>query len=407
VPLPSLPAARRPLRTPTARRTVLSVGVAAAVGLSVPALTAGPSGAAGEQVGTPPAAPLVFGHRGASGYRPEHTLASYDLAIRMGADVIEPDLVSTKDRVLVARHENDITGTTDVASRPEFAARKRTKTVDGVTTTGWFTEDLTLAELRRLRAIERLPDVRQENSVHDGRYQVPTLQEVIDLARRASRDTGRQIGIAPETKHPTYFDRLGLSMEETLVATLRANRLDTLDAPVYVQSFEEANLRELRSSFRVKVKLVQLTGAGPTARPWDHVVAGDPQTYAQMTTPAGLREVAEYADVLGPDKTQVFPRDAAGTSGAPTSLVRDAHRAGLLVVPYTFRAENAFLPLQDRRGADPVAHGDLFAEVRRAYEAGVDGVFTDHPDLAYAAREDLRGRGSVSHPQAAVPRLAP
>jgi glycerophosphoryl diester phosphodiesterase len=183
--------------------------------------------------------PLIFGHRGAAGYRPEHTLASYDLAIRMGADVIEPDLVSTKDHVLVARHENDITATTDVSSRPEFADRQTTKVIDGTSITGWFTEDFTLAELKTLRAKERLPDVRQENTIYDGRYQIPTFQEVIDLAKLESRRYGRQIGIAPETKHPTYFDSIGLSLEEPLVATLRSNGLDTKDSPVYLQSFEE------------------------------------------------------------------------------------------------------------------------------------------------------------------------
>jgi len=387
------------------RRSLLAAGLATAVALTVPTLAASPSGAAAQVVGTPALSPVVFGHRGASGYRPEHTLASYDLAVRLGADVIEPDLVSTKDHVLIARHENDITGTTDVASRPEFAARKTTKTVDAVTTTGWFTEDFTYAEIRRLRAVERLPDVRQENTIENGRYQIPSLQDVLDLAARETRITGRQIGVAPETKHPTYFDGLGLSMEEALVATLRANRLDTRDSPIYVQSFEEANLRELRSSFRVRVHLVQLTSAGTTARPYDHVVKGDPQTYAQMTTPAGLREVAQYADVLGPDKTQIFPRDAAGATSTPTTLVQDAHRAGIKVVPYTFRAENQFLPLQRRSSLDPNAYGDLFGELQDFFAIGIDGFFTDQPDLGFAAREDFLGfRYGVTHPQASAPR---
>jgi glycerophosphoryl diester phosphodiesterase len=197
------------------------------------------------------AGPLVFGHRGAAGYRPEHTLASYDLAIRMGADVIEPDLVSTKDHVLVARHENDITATTDVSSRPEFADRQTTKVIDGTSITGWFTEDFTLAELKTLRAKERLPEVRQENTIYDGRYQIPTFQEVIDLAKLETRRYGRQIGIAPETKHPTYFDSIGLSLEEPLVATLRSNGLDTIGSAVYLQSVEESNLREMHYKFHL------------------------------------------------------------------------------------------------------------------------------------------------------------
>jgi glycerophosphoryl diester phosphodiesterase len=301
--------------------------------------------------------------------------------------------------VLVARHENEIGGTTDVADHPEFAARKTTKTIDGVPTTGWFTEDFTLAELLTLRAKERLPEVRQENTIYNGRYQVPTFQQVIDLAKRASQQYGRQIGIAPETKHPTYFDSIGLSLEEKVVQTLRRNGLDNRRSGVYLQSFEEANLRELRNRFHIKVNLVQLTGA--TGRPYDHVAAGDPETYAQMTTPAGLKEISTYADVLGPDKAQIFPRDPLGNTGAPTTLVSDAHQADLKVVPYTFRAENQFLPLQYRSSADPNAFGDLFAELTDYFAIGVDGLFTDQSDIGFAAREDFLGhRYGVQHPQA-------
>ncbi len=382
----------------TSRKTSLAAAVAltaAATTLLVPtAAQAGPSTDLS-------ADPVVIGHRGASGYRPEHTLASYDLAIRMGADVIEPDLVSTKDGVLVARHENEIGGTTDVADHPEFAARKTTKTIDGVATTGWFTEDFTLTELLTLRAKERLPAVRQENTIYNGRYQVPTFQQVIDLAERASRQYGRQIGIAPETKHPTYFDSIGLSLEEKVVQTLRRNDLDSRRSAVYLQSFEEANLRELRNRFHLKVNLVQLTSAGPTTRPYDHVASGDPETYAQMTTPAGLKEISTYADVLGPDKAQIFPRDPLGNTGAPTTLVADAHQADLKVVPYTFRAENQFLPLQYRSSADPNAYGNLIAELTDFFAAGVDGLFNDQPDIGFAAREDFLGhRYGVEHPQA-------
>lgn len=360
-------------------RALLAVPAAALALTGV--LSSLPSGAA--SAGQPAAGPLVFGHRGASGYRPEHTLASYDLAVRLGADVIEPDLVSTKDHVLVARHENEIGGTTDVAAK--FPGRRTTKVVDGNTLTGWFTEDLTLAELRTLRAKERLPQVRQENTVYDGRYPVPTFREVLALARDLSRRYGRVIAVAPETKHPTYFDNIGLSLEEPLLADLREAGLDKRKSPVFVQSFEESNLRDLRAA-GAEVALVQLTSA--SGQPYDHTAAGDPETYAQMQTPQGLREVAVYADVLGPDKSLVLPRAADGTTSTPSSLVRDAHAAGLQVVPYTVRAENQFLPVQYRRGTDPNAYGDVLSELRDLYAAQVDGVFADQPDLARVARDE-------------------
>ena len=331
--------------------------------------------------------PLVIGHRGASGYRPEHTLASYTLAIEMGADYIEPDLVSTKNHVLVARHENDITQTTDVADHPEFADRRTTKTIDGVEHTGWFTEDFTLAELRTLRAKERLPDLRPANTAFDGLYQVPTFQEVIDLAKRAG------VGIYPETKHPTYFDSIGLSLEEPLLATLRANGLDRPGAKVFIQSFETANLKELNGKTRLPlVQLIDAVGA-----PYDLVVAGDPRTYADLATPAGLAEIATYADGIGPSKDLIVPRDSAGNLLEPTSLVRDAHRAGLVVHPWTFRRENSFLPLDFRQGnpASPEflrAPGDLPAELRLFFRLGVDGVFSDNADTAVATRHQVFGR---------------
>jgi glycerophosphoryl diester phosphodiesterase len=237
--------------------------------------------------------PIVIGHRGASGYRPEHTLASYTLAIEMGADFIEPDLVSTRDHVLVTRHENEISGTTDVADHPEFAARRTTKTIDGNPVTGWFTEDFTLAELRTLRARERLPEIRPLNTAFDGLYQVPTFDEVIQLAKR------HRVGIYPETKHPTYFDSIGLSLEEPLVRALNANGYRGRDAKVFIQSFEVANLKALRRMTRVP--LVQLVDA--TGKPYDFVVAGDPRTYADLVTPAGLEEVAGYARGLGAKRT--------------------------------------------------------------------------------------------------------
>jgi glycerophosphoryl diester phosphodiesterase len=302
----------------------------------------------------------------------------------MGADYIEPDLVPTRDHVLVARHENEIGGTTDVADHPEFAGRRTTKTIDGNQVTGWFTEDFTLAELRTLRARERLPDLRPTNTAFDGLYQVPTFQEVIDLAKR------HHVGIYPETKHPTYFDSIGLSLEEPLVATLHDNGYRGRNAPVFIQSFEVANLKELNR--RTRVPLVQLLDA--TGRPYDFVVAGDPRTYADLVTPQGLREIATYADGVGPNKNLIVPRDAAGNLLDPTSLVRDAHQAGLQVHPWTFRKENSFLPNDFRQGnpASPVfllATGDAPAEFRLFFRLGVDGLFSDHPDTAVAARHEL------------------
>jgi glycerophosphoryl diester phosphodiesterase len=303
----------------------------------------------------------------------------------MGADYIEPDLVTTKDGVLVARHENEIGGTTDVADHPEFADRRTTKVVDGVALTGWFTEDFTLAELKTLRAVERIPDLRQENTVYDGRYEVPTLQEVIDLARSENRRAGRTVGIYPETKHPTYFDSIGLSLEEPLVRTLRRNGLTGRGAPVFIQSFETGNLQELRRM--VRVPLVQLiAGAGA---PYDLVAAGDPRTYADLVTPAGLGVIATYAQGISPDKNRVIPRPVDGTLGEPTSLVEDAHDADLLVHAYTFRAENAFPPVDYRSSADPAAYGDAFGELTAYLETGLDGLFADQPDIAVEARDDF------------------
>jgi glycerophosphoryl diester phosphodiesterase len=327
--------------------------------------------------------PLVIAHRGASGYRPEHTLAAYELGARLGADYVEPDLVRTKDGVLVARHENEISGTTDVASHPEFAARRTTKTIDGVTLTGWFTEDFTLAELKTLRAVERIPALRPRNTRFNGFYEVPTFQEVIDLTKRLSRELGRPIGIYPETKHPTYFRDIGLPLEEPLVRALERNGLNSRHAKVFVQSFEVGNLKALDDELRVP--LVQLLGAR-TQKPWDFVVSGDPRTYADMATPAGLRDIARYADGVGPSKDYIVPRDAAGNSLPPTSFVDDAHDAGLLVHPYTFRNENSFLPLELRSSDDPAAYGDAAAEYEQFFELGVDGLFSDNPDTALRSR---------------------
>jgi len=324
---------------------------------------------------------LVIGHRGASGYRPEHTLAAYELAIAQCADFIEPDLVSTRDGVLVARHENEISGTTDVASHPEFASRRTTKVIDGTPVTGWFTEDFTLAELRTLRARERLPAVRPQNTAYDGRFKIPTLQEVIDLARRSRTCDGRPVGIYPETKHPTYFDDLGLSMEEELVRVLHANGYRGRRAPVFIQSFEVGNLQDLNRM--THLPLVQLVNCSD--QPWDFAVSGDPRTYADLVTPAGLRFVDRYADGIGACKDVLIPRDAAGNLTTASPVIADAHRRGLLVHGWTFRRENQFLPAQFRSSSDPNAPGDMVGEVRAFLAAGMDGFFTDNPDLGVAA----------------------
>ena len=329
---------------------------------------------------------LILAHRGASGYRPEHTLAAYRLAIALGTDYIEPDLVSTRDGVLVARHENEISGTTDVAEHREFADRRTTKVVDGASLTGWFTEDFTLAELKTLRAKERIPDVRPQNARYDGQFEVPTLQEVVNLARRESRRRGRTIGIYPELKHPTYFDSIGLSLEEPLARTLRRNGMAHEKAPVFVQSFETGSLRDLDEL--VEVPLVQLLS--DRGAPYDLVSAGDSRTYADLVTPVGLREIATYADGIGAEKKRIVPRTADDSLGETTTLVRDAHREGLVVHAYTFRSENRYLPQELRRGSDPRAYGDAVAEYELFFRLGVDGVFTDHPDDALVARAGLR-----------------
>jgi glycerophosphoryl diester phosphodiesterase len=326
--------------------------------------------------------PVVIAHRGASGYRPEHTLGSYRLAIALGADYVEPDLVVTADGVLVARHENELSGTTDVALRPDFADRRTTKTIDGTRVSGWFSEDFTLAELRSLRARERLPALRPLNRRYEGREPVPTLQEVIDLVRRESARVGRQIGIYPETKSPTYFSSIGLPHHEPLVQCLEVNGLNVPDGRVVIQSFETTNLRLLRRDLRVP--LVQLIGA--TGSPHDLATAGRPRSYGDLVTPSGLAEIASYADGIGPSKGLILPRDTTGALMPATPLVARAHDAGLVVHAYTFRDENTFLPSDLRMGTDPGARGKAAEEYALFFAAGLDGVFSDYPDTALSAR---------------------
>jgi glycerophosphoryl diester phosphodiesterase len=344
------------------------------------------TGSAAADSGTPDqASPIVFGHRGAAGYRPEHTLASYDLAARMGADYIEPDLVSTKDGVLVVRHEPEIGGTTDVADHPEFADRKTTKVIDGVSYTGWFTDDFTLAELKTLRARERLPEVRQRNTIYDGRYEVPTFGEVLQERAKVSKELHRTIGVVPEVKHSSYFKAEGLAIEPKLVQALKDAHLDGPRAPVVIQSFETQNLEELDKE--IDVPLLALLDS-PKLVPGDVQAAGGTSTFGDLATPEGLKGLAQFADWVGPAKTYIVPTDAAGEWLAPTSFVQDAHAAGLKVVPYTFRNENQFLPPHLRSSADPNAYGDVFTELKTFFDLGVDGVFSDNPDTAVAARAE-------------------
>ena len=330
----------------------------------------------------------MIAHRGASGHRPEHTLEAYWLAIQQGADYIEPDVVATSDGHLVVRHENEISGTTDVSRRPEFAGRFATKLVDGAAISGWFTEDFTLDELKTLRAVERLPLPSGSRAADfDGMFEVPTLQEVIALVRAVNADRERdprlpQIGIYPETKHPTYFEGLGLSLDEPLVRMLHANGYRGPGARVYIQSFETANLKKL--SGMTDLPLIQLLDA--TGGPFDLAAAGRSGSYAELTRPAGLAAISSYARGIGPHKDLIVPRGPENALLPPTTLVKDAHDAGLVVHPWTLRAENAFLPADFRTGPDSRRVGDMQREVLMLLDLGVDGIFTDHPAIAAAAR---------------------
>ncbi|KGM56315.1 glycerophosphodiester phosphodiesterase [Lysobacter daejeonensis GH1-9] len=340
-------------------------------------------------IAPPSATPVVIAHRGASALRPEHTLGAYAQAIADGADYIEPDLVITRDGVLVARHESELSATTDVASHAEFTSRRRRQVIDGHTVEGWFTEDFTLDELKTLRVRERFPALR--STAHDGRYPIATLDEVIALLASESERAGRSIGLIPEIKHPSHFRRLGLAMEDRVLERLGAHAY-TRSAPVVIQSFEVGNLRYLgeRLAGRPNIRLLQLLGA-PDRCPADQVEdEGCRLSYGQMMGPQGLRAVAEYAQVLGPPSRLVIPVTTEGALGTPTALVRDAHAVGLQVQPYTFRPENHFLPPALWRGEDPRTlnpEGSI-AEIRACLEAGIDGFFTDDPRLGRRAVDD-------------------
>lgn len=327
--------------------------------------------------------PVVIAHRGASGERPEHTALAYSLAIEQGADFIEPDLVVTKDGHLVARHENEIGGTTDVAARPEFAARKATKVIDGETLTGWFTEDFTLAELKTLRCRERLPQLRPGNTAFDGQAQIMTFQEVADLAKREGARVGRRVGVYPEIKHPAWFASLGLPIEGRMAQALKAAGLDGRDAHCFVQCFEVGPLKTLRGL--VRTPLVQLVSqdGGPADLPG--------ATYASMIDAAGLKTIASYADGVGPQTTLVVPTDGKVLLPA-TSFVDDAHAAGLKVHPWTVRRENHFLPTSLRSPGEGLeATGDVQALLMALFRAGADGVFSDFPGEAVKARNRYIG----------------
>jgi glycerophosphoryl diester phosphodiesterase len=315
---------------------------------------------------------IIIAHRGASGERPEHTIASYTRAIEQGADYIEPDLVLTKDGVLVARHENEISETTNIAEKREFANRKTSKTIDGEKMTGWFTEDFTLDELKTLRAKERLPQLRKDNMAFDRQFEIPTFEEILTLAK------AHNVGVYPETKHPSYFASIGLPHEAPLLAMLTRFGHVTKDAPIFIQSFEVENLKALRP--KTKLRLIQLMDE--TGSPADR----SDLTYSQMATAEGLKIVATYADGVGPNKAMVIPRTIIGNLGTPTTLVADAHQVGLAVHPWTFRRENYFLPLAQKSGVDPRGIGDVQTEMKAFLATGIDGIFSDNVAEAVSAR---------------------
>ncbi|MDX3852667.1 glycerophosphodiester phosphodiesterase [Streptomyces sp. AK02-01A] len=379
-------------RNTPGRRTVLGAAVLGSAAMALPAAAQAAERGRGDGHGSSyPGLPTltIVGHRGASGYRPEHTLGSYQLALDLGAHVIEQDLVPTKDGHLVCRHENDITATTDVADHPEFAGRKTTKSVDGVSLTGWFTEDFTLAELKTLRAKERIPANRQRNTLYDGRWEIPTFEEVLRWAEDEGRRRGRKIWLYTETKHPTYFRGIGLGLEERLAKLLRRYGRDRKDSAIFLQSFEPSSMQRM-AKLVSSPRVVLLDAAG--TRPWDFKTANDPRTVSDLVKPEGLKWIASFAQGIGPTLDLIIPKDATGKLGTPTTLVRDAHAKGLILHPYTLRDENTFLPADFRRGTDPNAYGDAFGAFKRYFEQGIDGIFTDNPDTGLLARADFVSR---------------
>ncbi|MDL5155075.1 glycerophosphodiester phosphodiesterase family protein [Actinomycetospora termitidis] len=377
---------------PFSRRAALTTagGLAAAAGLAACSDSA-PAAAPATGTSTPAAAPqpgqppsgrgqvTIVGHRGASGYRPEHTASSYSLAARMGADAVDVDLCSTKDGKLVARHEPEIGGTTDVARHPEFANRRRTVVIDGTSYDGWFTVDFTLAELKTLRAVERIPATRPHNTLYDGRDPLLTFDEVLDLLDELSRELNRRVGVLPEVKHSTWHASVGVPVEPALVEVLRRRGLAE-DPQVIIQSFEVANLKALKS--QVACPLLQLVDSGDKA-PADFVAARDPRTFDDLVSARGLQEVATYATWIGPTKERVI-----APTGVPTTLAGDARAAGLRTMPYTFRNENEFLPPPQQRnapGAPKSTYGDAFGEYAQYRALGIEGLFSDNPDTAIAA----------------------
>ncbi|EFD70348.1 glycerophosphoryl diester phosphodiesterase [Streptomyces lividans TK24] len=378
----------------TGRRALLGAAVlgagGAVLGLPGTARAAGTrhGGGHGGGVGSLPV-PTVIGHRGASGYRPEHTFRLLRTGPRPGVPTSSRPVTWSPRRtvhlVLPARAGNR---RHHGRRRPtgKFADRKRTKLLDGVSTTGWFTEDFTLAELKTLRATERIPANRPHNTLYDGRWEIPTFEEVLRWQNEQTRRRGKQVWIYPELKHPTYFRKLGLGTEERLARLLRMYGKDRKNSPVIIQSFEPTSIQ--RMSRLVRNPLAVLL-SGANSRPWDFVETGDPRTTADLVTPEGLKEIASYAQGIGPTLDLIIPKDSAGRLTEPTTLVRDAHRAGLILHPYTMRNENPFLPAEFRQGSDPDAYGDVFGAFRTYFATGIDGVFTDNPDTGVLAREDF------------------
>ena len=368
-----------------ARRSVL--GGAVAFGLAA-ALTA--RGVAERRVMAE--RPLVLGHRGACALRPEHTLASYAKASGDGADYVEPDLVISRDGALVIRHENNIAETTDVARHPAFAGRRTEKIIDGTRQVGWFAEDFTLAELKTLRAIERLPRIRPGNAAMDGRFGLVTWEEMVDFTAAQARESGRAIGLIPELKHSTYFASIGLPLEDRFLASLDRHAY-LARAPLVIQSFETANLRHIHAKLdhRHPARLMQLI-YDPAGRPADIAKAGGSLTYRRMMEPEGLAEIAAYADILSPSMRSLVPLRPDGTLDSPTAVIADAHHAGLLVMPYTFRPENLFLAADFLDGGPSEARNPAgsIAEIGAYLAAGIDGFFTDDPALGRTAVERLR-----------------